>query len=566
MIPESIGGYKILSELGRGAMGVVYHAQDSAIGRSVAIKVLRVDAGTTLEESAELRQRLIREASAAGKISHPGIVTVHQLGEDGQCVFIVMEYVEGSSLENLLTKKPSLDLVSSLDVLRQMAEALDYAHKAGVVHRDVKPANIMVREDGRVKIADFGIAKLTASAAKGMTATGVSLGSPAYMSPEQIQATQIDGRADQFALGTIAFQMLTGRMPFKGNTAHTVMFQIVTADPFQIAPGDIPLTPAVRAVVARALAKHPQDRYPDCATFIHELTAAVGLGAPKAKATAAPPVFVQPPPQPRPQAKPPARPQGKRPLLPILIGGFALLALIGEGAYWYINRTCCSAPPTTPPSARQPAAGQPAAGQPAARQPAAGQPAAKPISSDASPLLAAVAAGNLEAVKAQLAKGANVEQADHDGTTPLMLAAQTNPAIVEALLGAGAQVEAQDTHGRSALNRASAAGNEDAMRLLLDHQANVNTRAGDLSTPLMEAVAHAKLYAVQLLLDRGADVNLPDSNNNTPLMIAAEKDPGEFVKLLLTHGAKRGLKDSKGRIAFQRAVEGKNAAAIALLR
>ena len=209
MNPATIGGYEILGELGRGAMGIVYHGRDAAIGRPVAIKVIRLDAGTTPEESAQLRQRLIREASAAGKMYHPGIVTVHQLGEDGSNVFIVMEYVEGSSLEKLLANNPMLDRAWALDILSQVAVALDYAHKDGVVHRDVKPPNILVRADGRVKIADFGIAKITAGATTGMTGAGVSIGSPAYMSPEQIKGTEIDGRADQFALGTIAFQMFT---------------------------------------------------------------------------------------------------------------------------------------------------------------------------------------------------------------------------------------------------------------------------------------------------------------------------------------------------------------------
>src|SRR5580698_577241 len=308
MNPEKIGGYQILGELGRGAMGVVYHAHDSAIDRSVAIKVIRIDAGMTAQESVQLRQRLIREASAAGKIYHPGIVTVHQLGEEGENVFIVMEYVEGTSLDRLLSDNPSMDRALALDVLAQIAVALDYAHKSNVVHRDIKPANILVRADGRVKIADFGIAKITSGALGGMTGTGVSLGSPAYMSPEQIQATQIDGRSDQVALATIAFLMLARRMPFKGSTAHTLMYQIVTGDPFEPVTGDVPLTPAVRAVLARALSKHPRDRYPDCAAFIHELTAAV-----RAKAAPADDATIEnatiPPPEPQAESAPPPPPE-----------------------------------------------------------------------------------------------------------------------------------------------------------------------------------------------------------------------------------------------------------------
>jgi len=529
MNPVRIGGYEILGELGRGAMGVVYHARDKAIGRSVAIKVIRVDAGTSLHEGAQLRQRLIREASVAGNISHPGIVTVYQLGEEGENVFVVMEFVEGASLEHLLTNNPSLDRAWALDILAQIAVALDCAHKSNVVHRDIKPANILVRSDGRVKIADFGIAKLNAEATGGMTGTGVSIGSPAYMSPEQIRATQIDGRSDQFALGTIAFQMLAGRMPFKGSTAHTLMYQIVTADPFEPLPGDIPLSPNVRAVLARALAKNPHDRFPDCASFVQELTAAAGARTIESQAST---VKIVPPSI--------QTVKSKSWMLAPIIGGFLTLALVGAVVYWYSHRT-------------QPIAdGTDLLGTPNA-------------------LLAAVASGKVDVVKSLLAKGANIDEADHDGTTPLMLASEDSANMVEALLAAGAHVDSVDARGRSALYRASAAGKVDAIRLLLDRQANINQRASDLSTPLLEAVTHARLDAARMLIEHGADVNLGDSNSTTPLMAAAKtspdiQNPADFITLLLKHGAKRGLKDSRGRIAFQLAIESKNAAAVALLR
>jgi serine/threonine protein kinase len=541
MNPARIGGYEILGELGRGAMGVVYHARDKAIGRSVAIKVIRVDAGTSLHEGAQLRQRLIREASVAGNISHPGIVTVYQLGEEGENVFVVMEFVEGASLEYLLTNNPSLDRAWALDILAQIAVALDCAHKSNVVHRDIKPANILVRSDGRVKIADFGIAKLNAEATGGMTGTGVSIGSPAYMSPEQIRATQIDGRSDQFALGTIAFQMLAGRMPFKGSTAHTLMYQIVTADPFEPLPGDIPLSPKVRAVLARALAKNPHDRFPDCASFIQELTVAAGARTIESQAST---VKVQaltstaPLPPSNQKVK-----ESKSWMLAPIIGGFLTLALIGAVVYWYSHQT--QPPPGTGET-----------------------PNAHP---NGSALLAAVASGKVDVVKSLLAKGANIDEADHDGTTPLMLASEDSANMVEALLPAGAHVDSVDARGRSALYRASAAGKVDAIRLLLDRQANINQRASDLSTPLLEAVTHARLDAAQMLIEHGADVNLGDSNSTTPLMVAAKsspdiQNPADFITLLLKHGAKRGLKDSRGRIAFQLAIESKNAAAVALLR
>jgi serine/threonine protein kinase len=548
MTPERIGGYEILKELGRGAMGVVYHAHDSAIGRPVAIKVIRIDAGSSAHENAQLRQRLIREASTAGKIYHPGIVTVHQLGEDGENVFIVMEYVEGSSLETLLVNNPVLGRAWTLDILRQVADALDYAHKSQVVHRDVKPGNILVRSDGRVKIADFGIAKITSSVQTGMTGVGISLGSPAYMSPEQAQATQIDGRSDQFALATMAFQMFTGRMPFKGDSIHTVMYQIVMADPFDGLPDDTPISPGIRAVLSRAMAKKAQDRFPDCTAFIHELTEASGIPAPAAQPFSdqpfSPQVDLPPPPVPAPP-RPPVR--TKSWMLPAIACGVLALLLIAGGIYWYMH------PAPAPASGEQ---------QPV--QPGGG--GAPPAASASSPLRAAIASGNVDKVKAELAKGANAESADPDGTTPLMVAVGSTPEIVEALLAAGAHVDSVDALGRSALYRGSGEGKADAMRVLLDHQAKVDLRANDLSTPLMQAAANARFDAAQLLIERGADVNLGDSNNTTPLMVAAEKAPAEIVKLLLDHGAKRGAKDSRGRIAFQIAVESKNAAAVQVLR
>ncbi len=552
MNPERIGGYQILSELGRGAMGVVYHAHDKAIDRPIAIKVIRIDAGTSANESAVLRQRLIREASTAGKIYHPGIVAVHQLGEDGENVFIVMEYVEGASLEHLLANNPVLGRAWTLDILRQIADALDYAHKSQVVHRDIKPGNILVRVDGRVKIADFGIAKITNSLATGLTGTGLSFGSPAYMSPEQAKATQIDGRSDQFALGTLAFQMLTGHMPFRGDSAHSVMYQIVMGDPFEESPGDT-LSPAVRDVLSRSLAKNPADRFPDCASFIRDLTEAAGEVAPVS------PLFTptrdslpQPPPPPAARAK-----ENNRWMLLPIAGGLVMLVLIAAGIYWYMHGTCCGAS-----SSEQPSSGQ--------------RPPVRATDGAATDLLAAVRSGNLARVKSLIVKGASVDLAAADGTTPLMLAAEgaampDNTPMVEALLNAGAHVDSVDGLGRSALYRASAEGKTGAIGLLANHQANANQRATDFSTPLIESVRHGKLEAAQLLIERGADVNLGDSNGTTPLMIAAETsaviaNPAEFIRLLLQHGAKRGAKDSRGRIAFQIAVASGNAAAVQLLR
>lgn len=596
MNPTRIGGYEILGELGRGAMGVVYHARDAAIGRPVAIKVIRIDAGTSPEESALLRQRLIREASVAGKIYHPGIVTVHQLGEEGDNVFIVMEFVEGSSLERLLVHNPTLDRAWALDILAQVAVALDYAHKANVVHRDIKPANILVRSDGRVKIADFGIAKMTAGATSGMTAAGSSIGSPAYMSPEQIQAAQVDGRSDQFALATIAFQLLGGRMPFRGTTAHTLMFQIVTADPFDPQPGDMPLVPAVRAVLARALAKKPQDRFPDCASFIQELTVAAGVAPPAPQTSTA---QVEPP-------KSKSRESKSWMFAPIL-GGILTLGLVGGGIYYYLHWRCCApapnpapgviadktptptpestpaptpvptpepikktAPAPTPPPVKASKEAKPA---PAKKAPAA---VAEPTPVPAMALISAVAFGKVEVAKSLLANGANINEKDADGSTPLMLASEGNAylpnsvPLVQILIDARASLEARDLRGRTALHRAAAGGRTNVVGVLLDSGALLNTKTNDGATPLYYAVEFGKMPVLELLIARHAQLDLADAAETTPLMIASEGNaylPNNtpMVETLLTAGAKVDKIDAHGRSALHRASAAPKPEAVRLL-
>ena len=227
---QQLGRYEVLEELGHGAMGTVYRARDPKIERVVAIKTVRV-IGTTPEQETEYRRRFFREAQAAGKLSHPGIVTIHDVGEDEatQTPYIVMEYVEGRTLESLLTE-PGLErpsLTASLELIKQVAEALDYAHTYSIVHRDIKPANIMVTAEGRAKITDFGIAKLTQSE---FTVPGQILGTPAYLSPEQLKGIPIDGRSDLFALGVILYWMLTGQKPFAGDTS-TVLTCLAISGP-----------------------------------------------------------------------------------------------------------------------------------------------------------------------------------------------------------------------------------------------------------------------------------------------------------------------------------------------
>ncbi|HUO28656.1 MAG TPA: protein kinase [Bryobacteraceae bacterium] len=268
---ERIGRYKIVRELGRGAMGVVYLATDPTIGRSVAIKTIRLGEVTNAEERARLRERLFREARSAGVLSHPGIVTIYDMEAQDDLAFIAMEYVNGPTLEQLLAG-PAMPPERIFNILGQTAVALDYAHQKGIVHRDIKPANIMVTEDGSVKITDFGIAKINTS--EQFTMTGAIVGTPHYMAPEQVQGQAVDGRADQFSLGVIVFEMLTGEKPFTGEQLTTVVYKIVAEEPAAPQRLNSTLNQQITNVLRRALAKKPDARYPNCQKFVDALEAA----------------------------------------------------------------------------------------------------------------------------------------------------------------------------------------------------------------------------------------------------------------------------------------------------
>ncbi|MGA2354329.1 MAG: serine/threonine-protein kinase [Terriglobales bacterium] len=257
---ERFGRYEILAELGRGAMGVVYKARDPKINRVVAVKTISL-AGQPAEDELEYRERFIREAEAAGRLSHPGIVTIFDVGEEPETrsPYIVMEFVGGQSLDNLLSQQDhKLPVESALQLTLELAEALDCAHGQGVVHRDLKPANILLTDDGHAKIADFGIAKLNLA---NQTLVGRTLGTPAYMSPEQLNGDDVDGRSDLFSLGVILYTMLTGHRPFQGNSALTVSFKVVNRDPIPATLLDTELPPGLDYIISRAIAKDPALRY-----------------------------------------------------------------------------------------------------------------------------------------------------------------------------------------------------------------------------------------------------------------------------------------------------------------
>ena len=226
---EQIGRYTILGELGRGGFGIVYKAQDPKINRIVAIKTIPTQELRSFAGGKELYERFSREAQSAGSLSHPNIVTVFELAEDDAVTYIVMEFVPGRSLRDVMSDGTAIPVERKLSLIRQMAEALDFAHENGIIHRDVKPANILVTDAGVAKIADFGVAKIVSQHT--MSATGVAVGTPSYMSPEQIMAKGVDGRSDQFSLAVIAYELLTGKQPFDGDSLPALIHQILSIDP-----------------------------------------------------------------------------------------------------------------------------------------------------------------------------------------------------------------------------------------------------------------------------------------------------------------------------------------------
>jgi eukaryotic-like serine/threonine-protein kinase len=270
---KRFGRYEVVAELGSGAMGVVYKARDPKIDRFVAVKTISLSSQNP-EEQREYRERFFLEAQAAGRLLHPGIVTIFDTGEDtdGHIAFIVMEFIAGQSLDRLLSEKTKkLPLDTALLLAEELAEALDHAHGQGVVHRDMKPANILVTTAGRAKIADFGIAKLNHA---NLTLSDRVLGTPAYMSPEQLEGEPVDRRSDLFSLGAILYQMVTGYGPFQGNSATTVCFKVANREPLRATALDPDLPPELDAVIARAMAKDPVQRYQrglEFALDLHEL-------------------------------------------------------------------------------------------------------------------------------------------------------------------------------------------------------------------------------------------------------------------------------------------------------
>jgi serine/threonine protein kinase len=262
------GRYELSEELGRGAMGVVYKAFDPVIGRNVAVKTMRLTEEGTGLKRAELSARFKTEARAAGLLTHPNIVVVYDAGEEDGLYYITMEYVEGKSLQAMFDAKQSFPLPRTLRLVEQVCSALDYAHRSNVVHRDIKPANLMLAPDDTVKITDFGTAKIMRF---GSAQTTHIIGTPSYMSPEQIKGKAVDGRSDIFALGVILYELVTGEKPFPGQNVTTVIYKIVNEEPIPPRELDASIHPSLSAVITRALAKEPAARFQSCREMLEAL-------------------------------------------------------------------------------------------------------------------------------------------------------------------------------------------------------------------------------------------------------------------------------------------------------
>ena len=291
--PKAIGKYAITRSLGKGAMGMVYEGFDPIIERKVAIKTIL---GEYLEaaDMEDAVARFRREAQAGGRLQHPGIVGVYEYGHEGDMAFIVMEYVEGQELKRMLGGGKRLDLIDVFEIMKQLLAALDYSHKQGVVHRDIKPANVMIQPGPKVKVMDFGIARLESSS---LTQVGTVVGTPTHMSPEQLMGLQADGRADLWSSGVILYEMLTGASPFIADSPMAVMHKVLQIEPERPTVLNAALPAGFDNIVARALAKKPEDRFQTAREFAATLVQAFQGKAVSATATA------RPPPRPSPRAE-----------------------------------------------------------------------------------------------------------------------------------------------------------------------------------------------------------------------------------------------------------------------
>jgi serine/threonine protein kinase len=266
MVIEKLGRYVIVEEIGQGAMGVVYKAVDPLIDRTVAIKTINLD--LSKEELVNFEKRFQREVQSAGKLNHPNIVTVYDVGRTEGVAYMAMEFLEGKELREILDSGVVLPIEKIAHIASQVADGLGFAHEHGIVHRDVKPANVMVMKNGLIKITDFGIAQMSSAS---RTMSGMVMGSPKYMSPEQVVGQAVDGRSDIFSLGVVLYEMLAGKTPFAGDNISAIMYQILNDEPIPPKAFNQNIPDSINFIVLKALAKHPDKRYQNAKEMARDL-------------------------------------------------------------------------------------------------------------------------------------------------------------------------------------------------------------------------------------------------------------------------------------------------------
>lgn len=271
---EKIGKYDITGMLGKGAMGIVYKALDPDINREVAIKIIRFDLVSEESDKEEVMERFMREAQAAGKLTHPNIITIYDVGREGDMTYIVMQYIKGQSFQKMVSSGEKISTQEVIQLMDQLCSALDYAHNNGIVHRDIKPANILMDKEGKPFIVDFGVARLETST---LTEAGTTIGTPSYMSPEQVMGKKVDRRSDIFSLGSILYELLTGRRAFLAQSITTVIYKIINEEPPALSEVKRGLPGGFEQVISKALAKDPDDRYSTCTELAADLRNLVQL-------------------------------------------------------------------------------------------------------------------------------------------------------------------------------------------------------------------------------------------------------------------------------------------------
>ncbi len=541
--PLDIPGYKIMEKAGQGGMADVYLGVQENLERQVAIKVLV----PALFRDEQFLQRFLKEARTAAKLVHPNIITIHDVGQSGSTYYIVMEYLPRGLKHKISGKE--LSPQAAFSILYQLAGALDYAHQKGFVHRDLKPENILFREDGTPVLVDFGIAKAMDTATK-LTATGMSIGTPHYMSPEQARGEKVDGRSDFYSLGVILYEMLTGSTPYESESTAGLLIKHIQ-EPVPRLPEKLK---HFQPIIDRMMAKNPGERIQngrELIRFIEEPTTDTGR-------------LQEPPEEPE-----TAGPTGSRKVLvgvlavvlAVLVG--ALIILLNQGKEPPVQKPVIQSDNKKPileiETDKVPAAPekQAAAEEKQVQRPVKVEKTRKVEEVRLSPeetqklnqrLLRRMSSLKPEeAAKILKMRGIDVNLQDKYGRTPLHKAATSGKREIAALLiSSGAEVDTRDKNDWTPLHHAARSGKTETVRLLIEKGADVKARQRYGRTPLRMAATYGFVETVKVLIEKGADINSRDKYSETILHAAAKSGRTPVVEVLVKNGADVNVKNNSG--------------------